>query len=412
MSWYREVSPAERRTLWVCFGGWALDAFDGQMLGLVLPALAAAFALGAGQAGAIASVTLGCSALGGWLAGALSDRFGRVRTLQLTILWFSVFSLAGAFTQSYHQVLIVKGLQGFGFGGEWAAGAVLMAETIRASHRGRALGTVQGAWAVGWAASVALYGAAFSLLPPSLGWRVMFAAGALPGLLALFLPRFVAEPRVAGAGAGAPPSSGAPHRVAPGLGIFSRESVRATFSGALLGVGAHGGYYALMTWLPSYLKNERQLSVLGTGSYLAVIIVAFGCGCLASAQLIDRVGRRGNIAMFAACCVATVLVYLLVPISDRTMLLLGFPLGFFAAGIPASMGALFSELFPSGIRGTGVGFCYNFGRIASALLPWLVGRMGQSMPLGRAIGIGSSAAYGLVIVAVLLVPETRGKVLT
>jgi MFS family permease len=91
------------------------------------------------------------------------------------------------------------------------------------------------------------------------------------------------------------------------------------------------------------------------------------------------------------------------------MLVLGFPLGFFAAGIPASMGALFNELYPGGIRGTGVGFCYNFGRVASAIFPWLVGHMSRTMPLGHAIGIDAALAYSLVIAAVSFLPETRGK---
>ena len=399
-SWYQTVSPPQRRTFWACFGGWGMDAFDGQMLGLVLPALAGSFALRAGQAGSVASVTLAASALGGWVAGALSDRFGRVRVLQAAILWFSVLALASACVQTFGQLLVVKALQGFGFGGEWAAGAVLLAETIAPAHRGRALGTVQGAWAVGWGAAVVLYALTFSVLSPPVAWRVMFALGALPALFVVYIQRAVSEP------ARPPPAS------ASAPGIFSGGYGRATFAGALLGVGAHGGYYALMTWLPAYLKNERHLSVLGTGSYLAVIIAAFGCGCLASAQLQDRLGRRLNIALFAAGCVATLFVYLLLPISNRAMLGLGFPLGFFAAGIPAGMGALFSELFPAGIRGTGVGFCYNFGRIASALFPWLVGRMSQSMRLGRAIGLDAALAYGLVLVAVLLLPETKGKVLT
>ena len=105
----------------------------------------------------------------------------------------------------------------------------------------------------------------------------------------------------------------------------------------------------------------------------------------------------------------TVLVYLLVPLSDGAMLVLGFPLGFFAAGIPASMGALFNELYPQGVRGTGVGFCYNFGRVVSAAFPVLVGKMSASMSLGTAIGIDAAIAYAIVAVAVLMLPETRGR---
>ncbi|MEO6873542.1 MAG: MFS transporter, partial [Opitutaceae bacterium] len=143
----------------------------------------------------------------------------------------------------------------------------------------------------------------------------------------------------------------------------------------------------------------------------AVIIIAFWCGCICSAWLQDRIGRRLNLAGFAACCVITVLAYVMIPFSDRAMLLLGFPLGFFAAGIPSTLGALFSELYPGGLRGTGVGFCYNFGRVVSAAFPWLVGRMSASMPLGRAIGIDAALAYGLVVAAVIALPETKGLLL-
>ena len=130
-----------------------------------------------------------------------------------------------------------------------------------------------------------------------------------------------------------------------------------TVIGGLLGIGAHGGYYALMTWLPTFLKEERKLSLLGASTSLAVVIFAFWCGCAISAHMMDWIGRRRNVMLFAVCCVLTVLVYVFLPLNNIAMLVLGFPLGFFAAGIPASMGALFNELYPKGVRGTGVGFC-------------------------------------------------------
>ena len=403
--WHQEISAAERRTLWACFGGWALDAFDSQMFSVALPALIAAFALDKAQAGSISSVTLVASALGGWIAGALSDRFGRVRVLQWTILWFSAFTLLCGLAQNFSQLLVLKACHGLGFGGEWAAGAVLMAEAIRPAHRGKALGFVQSAWAVGWGASVLAYAGLFTWLPPAMAWRAMFFVGVLPALLVVYVRKSIPEPAMARAVADRPKKNRGNL-----LGIFAPSVLRATLVGALLGVGAHGGYYALMTWLPTFLKTERKLSVLNTSGYLAVIIVAFWCGCIASATLQDRIGRKRNLIGFAGCCVVTVLVYLFLPLTNREMLVLGFPLGFFAAGIPSTLGALFNELYPGGMRGTGVGFCYNFGRIASAAFPWLVGQMSESMPLGRAIGIDAAVAYGLVVVAVFALPETKGQI--
>ena len=406
IGWYKQTTPQERKTFWACFGGWAVDALDSQMFSLALPAIILTFSLDASQAGSLASVTLISSALGGWLAGSLSDRFGRVKLLQLTILWFSFFTFLSAITQSFTQLIIVKSLQGLGFGGEWAAGAVLLAEVMRPELRGRAIGSVQSAWAWGWGGSVLLYTVIFSFMPAVTAWRIMFSLGLLPALLVIYVQRSVPEPEQS------------KERIKKAktdpitLGIFSPKVLRSTLVGGLIGLGAHGGYYALMTWLPTYLKTQRGLSILSTGGYLSVIIFAFACGCMISAQLLDKIGRKKTIILFALCCVITVLIYLMLPLSNRAMLFLGFPLGFFAAGIPASLGTLFNELYPAGIRGTGVGFCYNFGRIASAAFPWLVGHMSKSMPLGTAIGIDAASAYALVVIAVLFLPETKSTTLS
>lgn len=406
-NWYKEGTSLERNTFWGCFAGWGLDALDVQMFTLAIPAIIAAYGIDHTQAGAISSVTLISSALGGWLAGAMSDRLGRVRTLQITILWFASFTFFCAFAQSFPQLLVLKALQGFGFGGEWAAGAVLMAETIRSEHRGKAMGAVQSAWAIGWAGAVLLYAAAFSWLPSDMAWRVMFGVGLVPAGLVLYIRRNLKEPVRSSPGANVnEPAVSVYAQIAQ---VFQPRVLKTTIIGAILGTGAHGGYYAIMTWLPTFLSKERHLSVLNTGGYLAVVIVAFWCGCMASAYLLDRIGRRRNIAFFAFCCIVTVLAYVMLPLSNTEMLILGFPLGFFSAGIPASLGALFNELYPADIRGTGVGFCYNFGRIASAGFPVLVGYMSHSMSLGAAIGIDAAIAYGLAMAAVLFLPETRGE---
>jgi len=237
---------------------------------------------------------------------------------------------------------------------------------------------------------------------------VMFGIGIVPALLIIYIRRNVKEP-VAPARKDAGLKGGKERT--PLLSIFAPDVIRMTLIGGLLGVGAHGGYSALTTWLPTYLKTERHLSVLSTGGYLAVIIAAFFFGCLAASQLLDRIGRRQTILLFSVCCVGTVIVYLFVPLSNHAMLALGFPLGFFAAGIPASMGALFNELYPRGTRGTGVGFCYNFGRVVSAGFPVMVGHLAAQYSLGFAIGVDAVFAYAIVAVSVMMLPETRGRTL-
>lgn len=405
-SWYREITSKERKTFWACFGGWSLDALEVQMFGLAIPALIAAFALTKSDAGLISGVTLVTSAIGGWLGGTLSDRYGRVKTLQWMILWFSFFTFLSAFTTGFHQMLIVKALQGFGIGGEWAAGAVLMAETIQGKYRGKVMGAVQSAWAFGWGAAVGVFTLVYTFVPEDMAWRVMFLVGLAPAVLVIWVRRNVEEPD---GSLQKRKQASEKSFFASMAGIFRPELIRVTLLGGILGLGAHGGYHAVMTWLPTYLKTERNLSVLSSGGYLAVIIAAFWLGCIVSGLLIDRIGRRRNIILYALCCVLTVQCYLFLPLTNTQMLFLGFPLGFFAAGIPASLGSFFNELYPADVRGAGVGFCYNFGRVLSAVFPFLVGHMSGYMSLGSAIGIDAGIAYGVAVLAALALPETKGR---
>ncbi len=404
-NWYHEVTHEERKTFWGCFGGWALDALDVQMLGLIIPAVIVAFGITKTQAGLISSVTLFSGAFGGWFLGAYSDRIGRVKALQITILWFSIFTFLSAFAQNYWQFIVLKAIQGFGFGGEWAAGSVLLAEIIRSEHRGKAMSATQSAWSVGWGAAVLLYAASFSLFSPEIAWRVMLAVGLLPALLIVYVRRHIKEPRMAEL---------AKEKLAkePGihlLDIFNRKTLRVTIIGGFMGMGAHGGYAVLSTWLATFLKTERHLSVLGTSGYLAVMIFAFWCGYITVGYMLDKFGRRPTVTVYAVLCTASVIVYTLIPLTNYEMLFMGFPLGFFAAGIPGSMGALFSELFPTGMRGNGVGFCYNFGRILSAVFPAVVGYIAGLTSLGTSIGIMAVVGYGVVVLSVLALPETKGK---
>jgi MFS family permease len=408
-AWYTEMKPREKSTFWACFGGWVLDAMDVQILSFVFPAVIAAFAISKGEAGLIGTATLFTSAFGGWMAGALADRIGRVRTLQITILWFAVFTFLCGFAQNYTQLLVLRGLMGLGFGGEWAAASVLIGEVIRPQHRGKAVGTMQSGWAIGWGLSAILATIFFSVFTPDMAWRVLFWAGLTPGLLVFFVRRNVSEPEVFEKTQSNLDKSG---KKANFLEIFSPEMIKTTILTCMLTTGAQGGYYAITSWLPTFLRSERKLTVLSTGGYLAVIIVGSFCGYLVSAWLNDRIGRRANFILFSICSILTVFVYTQVHINDAMMLVLGFPLGFFVSGIFSGMGPILTELYPTRMRGSGQGFAYNFGHGLASFSPFLAGMLSASMPLGRSIGIFALIAYGLMIIAALLLPETKGRVLT
>jgi MFS family permease len=403
MAFWRDMNGKERSAFWACFGGWALDAMDFQLYTYVLPTLIALWGLTKTQAGLLATSALLSSALGGWLAGLLADRIGRVRTLQFTILWFATFTALQAFAQGYWQLFFTRALLGIGFGGEWAAGAVLIGEVIRADYRGRAVGTVQAGWAIGWAVANLLYTTLFLLIPEGYAWRVLFLTGILPALLVLFIRKNVSEPEVWSAAKAGAPARG---RL---LDIFGPETLWTTVFCSLLATGAQGGYYAITTWLPTYLRTVRGLPVASTGAYLFIVIAGSFCGYIVSAHLADLIGRKRNFFVFSLGSLATVLLYTHLEFGAGALRYLGFFLGFFASGIFSGMGAFFTELFPTRMRASGQGFSYNFGRGIGALFPILIGWLSASMDLGRAIGIFAAFAYALLFVAALALPETRGK---
>jgi MFS family permease len=406
---YRNMNAAERRTFWACAAGWGLDGMDFMIYPLVISSIIAQWEVERGTAGLAVTVALLTASAGGWLAGYLADRVGRLRLLQITILWFSGFSLLCAFVQDFNQLLIARAGLGLGFGGEWAAGAVLMGEVIRAEYRGRAVGCVQSAWAVGWGLAVLGQAVLYALLPPELAWRWLFGLGVLPALLVFFLRRFVEEPAIARSARALQAAGGGHPRI---WEIFHPRILRTTLLATVFGVGVQGGYYAVMTWLPTFLKDERKISAVGSTGFLAVLIAGCLAGYLAGAWIADRFGRRVLFLSFSIGAMATVLVYTQAPLSDGLLWLLGFPLGFFASGYLSGVGAFFTELFPTRIRGSAQGFCYNAGRAVAAVFPPLVGVLSTSMTLAVAIAVFAVCAYALLFAGALLLPETRGRELS
>ncbi len=400
-----DLNAKERRTLVACFGGWALNSFDVNLYALVIPTLLVTLNFKMSEAGLLATVALLLSAFGGWISGTLADKYGRVRVLQITIVWFAFFTFLAGFCNNFGQFFAVRALQGLGFGGEWAAGAVLIGEVINARYRGRAVGLVQSGWAVGWGAATLAFALVFSLLPQDIAWRVLFWTGLLPALLVIYIRRFVDEPEIFEKSRATDSESVATKLFA----IFSRDNIRLTVLTSLLTTGAQGGYYAVNTWLPTFLRTERKLTVLGSSGYLAFVILGAFCGFLAGAWLADAIGRKKTFLLMALCAGLIIMVYMLSPIDNQLMLVLGFPLGFFANGMFAPMGPYLTELFPTKSRATNQGFSYNAGRAVGALFPGLIGYLSQSMGLGTAIGVFTIVAYLLLLTALWLLPETHGR---
>jgi MFS family permease len=405
LAWFSDLTPRERHTMLACFGGWSLDALDVQIFSFVIPALLAIWGISTAQAGVLATVTLLVSAFGGWIAGALSDHWGRVRVLQISILWYAFFTFLCGFTQNFDQLFWCRALQGLGFGGEWAAGAVLMGEVIRDKYRGRAVGIVQTGWSVGWGTAAVLFTILSATLPQTSAWRVLFWIGLAPAGLVFWIRRFVQEPEVSRA-------AEAPKGVAHLFSALKPPYLSTTWRVAMMVTGAQGSSYALTTFLPTYLKTVRHLTSVGTGAYLIVLILGAFCGFLSGAYLSDAIGRKSTFMVSAIGSVVLMLVYLFAPLSNDMILPVGFLLGYINLMMFSPMGPFMTELYPTAVRGVGQGFCYNAGRGMGAIFPALVGFLAAQLGLASAIAVFTFCGLALMIIALLMLPETRGRSLS
>src|SRR5258706_8456721 len=168
-----QITSAERKSLMAGGFGWMLDAMDVMLYSLVLTYLIREFSMDTRTAGFLNSLTLVASAIGGLMFGVVADRIGRTRSLMISILVYSLASAACALSHSVTQLAVFRFVLGLGMGGEWTAAAALIAETWRPEHRGKALGLMQSAYAIGEAIAALVV----RLVVPNFGWRAGFLVG-------------------------------------------------------------------------------------------------------------------------------------------------------------------------------------------------------------------------------------------
>lgn len=406
--WYREADKKTRRVFWTCSAGWALDSADSVMYQYLIPLLTVGLGITLVQAGTIASANFFAAAIGGWLGGWLCDRFGRARILQITILWFSLFTFASGFVQDYNQMLVVRILQGIGFGAEWAVGAVLLGEIVRPKDRGKALGTVHSGAAVGSGIAALVAGPLAASMDPDIGWRVAFILGILPAGLIFFIRKDSDDSDLFKAAQAKARAEGTQTSL---VAIFQPRVLRITILASLLAVGAQGAGYSVASYLTTFLGQERGLGTAIAG-YLVLVNSAGGFfGFLTNAWISDRLGRRNAFRLFGAGFVLTSSLYLFGPwgSSIPALAVLGFIYGFHQFGLYASFGPYFTELFPTELRGTGQAFAYNFGRACSALFVMVVPMVAVAFPLSASMAMVAICGIGIALFATLLLPETAGR---
>ncbi|NWG00374.1 MAG: MFS transporter [Thermoanaerobaculaceae bacterium] len=402
MGWFRAGPPEARRALLAAWLGWALDGMDVMLYAMVLAHLMRELGMSAQTGGLLASLTLASSAVGGAVVGVLADRLGRTWAMRVSILVYSLFTAACGLARTVPQLAVFRVFLGLGMGGEWATGAALVAETWPSEHRGKALGVMQSAWAVGYAAAAAVT----ALVLPRLGWRAVFFVGVLPALVTFWIRRHVQEPEVWRSS----------RRQGKGMGEVGRlfrppwrrwVAITSTVSAATM-----FAWWGLFTWIPSYLglpvsAGGAGLSIVGTSTWVVLMQVGMWLGYLTFGALADRLGRKR--AYVGYLLVAAALVGVYGSVRDATALLLLGPLvAFFGTGYFVGFGTITAELFPTSLRATAQGFTYNVGRGISAIAPLAVGSLALRIGLGSAFKL-VTASFLLAAVVALWLPETRGR---
>ena len=401
------IGPITYASRWPALGasmlGFMLDAMDVMLLVFALASLRQEFHLSNAQAGLIGAATLLTSAAGGIAAGFFSDRFGRTRTLILTILVYSIASAGTAFSQSLIQLMIWRGLVGIGLGGEWSAGATLVSESWPPETRGRAIGFMQAGWAIGY--MLAAVAAGFIL--PAYGWRALFLVGLTPALLTFWIRRSVPEPEV--------------WRRRPSVHLrdaLTRELLSRTARATLIACVVLFAYWGLFTWLPGFLgapvaQGGAGLSIVKTARFVFLSQAGAWCGYVAFGYLADRFGRRISFAAYVAIVAVLVPVYGTVPAwggahQELWLQLLAPPIGFFGTGFFSLFGSMLAELYPTAVRGAGQGFTYNVGRASAALAPYTIGLLADRYGYGAAL-TGTSLFFLAGGILIFSLPETRQR---
>ena len=381
--------------------GHALDGLDLMILGFAMSGIMASFGVDRTTAGTLTTVTLAGAFLGGLAFGRMADRYGRIRVLTYSVVFFGVFTLLSAFAPNFAVMALFRFLAGVGIGAEFGIGMAIASEASSPENRAKATSGVGLGFQVGVLAASLMSAPVIT----TFGWRGLFAVGIVPAVVAIAIRAFVPEPPLYVRSRGSQEERGSLR------GLFATpERTRHSIAIIILCAVQNCGYFGIMTWLPSYLNTELDLSLTSTGLWTAVTVLGMMLGISVFGFLADRLGRRPAFWIFQVGAAAMVVVYSL--LSDPTMLLVGgFFMGMFANGMIGGYGALISELYPTSLRATAQTALYNTGRfIGGGLGPVAIAAIADGHGFATAIG-AISLIYAVAFVTMFLVPERKGAAL-
>lgn len=381
--------------------GHALDGLDLMILGFAMSGIMSSFNIDKTTAGTLTTITLAGAFLGGLVFGRMADKYGRIRVLTYSVVFFGLFTLFSAFAPNFAFMAACRFLAGVSIGAEFGIGMAIAAEASSPKNRAKATSGV----GLGFQVGVLLASLLSAPIITAWGWRGLFAIGIVPAVVAILIRVFVPEPPLY-----------LKHRETAGehgsiRQLFSTpERVRFSIAIIVLCTVQNCGYFGIMTWLPSYLNKELNLSLTSTGIWTAVTVVGMMLGISVFGFLADHLGRRPAFWIFQIGAAAMVVVYS--QLKDPTALLVGgFFMGMFANGMIGGYGALISELFPTELRATAQTALYNTGRfIGGGLGPVAIAAIATDHGFGFALGT-ISCIYVVGFVTMFFVPDRKGAAL-
>jgi MFS family permease len=363
-------------------------------------------------------------ATGGIIFGMMSDRLGRVKTMVVTLLIYSGFTGLSGIAQSWVDFTIYRFLVGLGVGGMFGAATTLVAESVPGRVRSLALGSLQALSAtgniLGSLITLQIQPGAANVWSHYSGWRVLFFVGILPALLVVPILFILREPEAwkkarAEAAAGRGPKAGSP------LELFHHPRWRKNaLVGLFLGLSGMFGLWGIGFFSPELISTalagapQAQVdTVRGWG--LAFQDAGAFIGMMVFTYVASRWSRRGAfLGAFILCLVVTTFVFYSLRTATQAYWMLPL-MGFAQLGVFAGYSIYFPELFPTRLRGTGVGFCYNTVRYLAAPAPWLMGKLSSVLkehsveePF-RIAAILMCGIFFVGMIALIWAPETKGK---
>ncbi len=397
--------PIHRRIAGALGIGWALDAFEVQIIGSVIPAIAATFRLSADQQIAVFVIWFVGLGLGAALFGYLADRVGRRRLFVATLILYSLSALATAVSPSYGFFMAFRFLTGLGVGGEYSAVCSAISEFMPARARGRTNALVMNFWSIGGIAA-GLVGILFvSTVLGSGGWRIALLFGVLSAIYGLLARRLVpesprwlaAQGRLADANAVIEQISGIRRERAEYLPVELQRSARAQLGelwrgyrgrllfGMALDFSEAAGYYGLFTFVSVFVltRNAVGVSARAVPYYYLVANLGALLGGLTVSWALDRVGRKPTLLFgYSTASLSSLLVAAAAISHSPGWTLAAFTVAvLFASMAWMSAYPTFTELFPTHLRATGVGACVAVGRIGAIVGAVVLAQLASSFGL-------------------------------